>query len=154
VSWDDAVAYASWAGMSLPTEAQWEYAARAGTTTRYWSGDSESDLARVDWVKRNFPDCREPNGRRCSTAHAVGKKPANPWGLYDVHGNVMEYTADWLGVYPASSQTDPAGPGSGDDRVVRGGFFDAGAYWGRSAHRFSQLGRNYHLGFRVSKKIP
>ena len=115
VSWDDAVAYASWAGMSLPTEAQWEYAARAGTTTRYWSGDSEADLERVGWYR----------GNSGLELHAVGGKPANAWGLHDVHGNPWEWTADWEGDYPSSPQTDPTGPATSPGRwfgrVVRGG---------------------------------
>lgn len=146
VSWDDAVAYASWAGMSLPTEAQWEYAARAGTTTTYWSGDSESDLARVGWYRGNSD----------SSLHAVGEKPANPWGLHDVHGNVWEWTADRYGHYPGSSQTDPTGPGSGSNWVYRGGGWNYGASNTRVAIRYSRApdNRTNYLGFRLSRTIP
>ena len=122
VSWDDAVAYASWAGMSLPTEAQWEYAARAGTTTRYWSGDSESDLARVGWY----------SGNSDYSLHDVGEKPANPWGLHDVHGNVSEMCAD---------------------RVRRGG----GSHDDASDNRFAYRGGGDvpdDRGFRLSRTIP
>jgi len=146
VDWEDAVAYAKWAGMSLPTEAQWEYAARAGTTTTWWSGDSESDLARVGWY----------DGNADRSLRAVGEKPANAWGLHDVHGNVWEWTADRYGGYPGSSQTDPTGPGSGSGRVVRGG----GWYYLASFTRVAVRGgvrpydrRNY-LGFRLSRTIP
>jgi formylglycine-generating enzyme required for sulfatase activity len=180
VSWYDAVAYASWAGMSLPTEAQWEYAARAGTRTRYWSGDSESDLARVGWYTGNSAVEGQPMD--------VGEKPANPWGLHDVHGNVWEWTADWYGDYPGSSQTDPTGLGSGSYRVYRGGgwadsplplaedWFRAvegvvpptlssaplARAWarpmneGRAAARFNYAPDFFgdDLGFRLSRRIP
>jgi len=146
VPWDDAVAYASWAGMSLPTEAQWEYAARAGTTTTYWSGDSESDLARVAWCGGNSDE----------SLHAVGEKPANAWGLHDVHGNVWEWTADWYGGYPDSSVTDPTGPDSGSKRVLRGGSRDYGASDTRVANRedCGPNGRYNDTGFRLSRTTP
>ena len=146
VSWNDAVAYASWAGMSLPTEAQWEYAARAGTTTRFWSGDSESDLARVGWY----------DGNSNAAAHPVAAKPPNAWGLHDVHGNVWEWTADWYGDYPGSSQTDPKGPGSGLFRVYRGGSWNYLASFTRVANRFNYApdARYRNLGFRLSRTNP
>lgn len=146
VSWDDAVAYANWAGMSLPTEAQWEYAARAGTRTCYWSGDSESDLARVGWY----------TGNSDSIMQAVGEKPANPWGLHDVHGNAWEWTADWYGDYPSSSQIDPTGPDSGSHRVIRGGSCFNIAKGNRVAGRGESVpfARGSYCGFRVAKAIP
>ena len=146
VDWSDAEAYAKWAGMSLPTEAQWEYAARAGTTTAYWSGDSESDLARVGWYEGNSD----------KRLHAVGEKPANAWGLHDVHGNVQEWTADRYREYPDSSVTDPA-PESGSYRVFRGGCWFNFASFTRVANRYDgddTDDRYPDLGFRLSRTIP
>jgi formylglycine-generating enzyme required for sulfatase activity len=145
VSWDDAVAWCEWAGMSLPSEAQWEYAARAGTGTRFWSGDSEADLARVGWYSEN-----SGNGTQ-----AVGQKPANAWGLHDMHGNVWNWTADWYGGYSPVGQTDPTGPTSGQSRVFRGGSWVDLALGARAAVRMwhEPLARGRVLGFRPTLAI-
>jgi formylglycine-generating enzyme required for sulfatase activity len=113
VSWNDAVAFCQKIGARLPTEAEWEYACRAGTTTKYSSGDDEADLGRVGWYRGNSDD----------RTHEAGQKEANGWGLYDMHGNVWEWCADWYGSYPSGEQTDPTGPSSGELRVLRGGSF-------------------------------
>jgi len=146
VSWDDAVAYCNWAGMQLPSEAQWEYAARAGTTTRYWSGDAEADLARVGWYSENSGIGTQP----------VGQKPANAWGLYDMHGNVWNWTADRYGAYPASAQTDPKGSPTGDHRVFRGGSWVDLALGARAAIRMwhEPAVRGRVLGFRPVLPAP
>lgn len=148
VDWDDAVAFCKWVGPNarLPSEAEWEYACRAGTQTRFWSGDSPEDLARVGWFSGN-------SGGRL---HPVAELPANPYGLHDMHGNVDEWCADWFGDYPRGIQKDPQGPPSGSVRVRRGGFFGDGARWCRSACR-SGLGPSYrgnYLGFRVAVSLP
>jgi formylglycine-generating enzyme required for sulfatase activity len=128
VSWDEARAFCAWAGGRLPTEAEWEYACRAGTTTRYWSGDEETDLARAGWYA----------GNSGGQPHPVGEKPANAFSLCDVHGNVWEWCADWYGGFPiGATQVDPTGPASGDSRVLRGGSWILHAHYARSAYRFS-----------------
>ncbi|MCA9542479.1 MAG: formylglycine-generating enzyme family protein, partial [Myxococcales bacterium] len=130
----------------LPTEAEWEYAARAGTTTRYWSGDTKADLARVGWYDKN-------SGGK---THPVAQMAANPWGLFDVHGNVREWCVDWLGNYPAEPQTDPLGAPRGEDRVVRGGSFGDSADGARSAGRvrWRPWFRDGHVGFRLARPAP
>jgi len=124
----------------LPTEAEWEYSCRAGTESRYWSGDDESDLARVGWYD-------ESSGNR---THRVGEKEANPWGLYDVHGNVLEWCRDWYGPYVEGEQKDPEGPAAGDSKVLRGGSFAYSPRFLRSAFRnwFVPEVRGGDFGFR------
>jgi len=142
VSWHEAVAFSEWTGGRLPTEAEWEYACRAGTTTRYWSGDAEEDLARVGWFDANSE----------GLLHAVGEKPPNPWGLHDMHGNVWEWCQDrWQDHYDDGFQQDPTGPRSGGCRVFRGGGFRGSADVCRSAYR-DKLDPTERLrvqGFRV-----
>ncbi len=142
VSRKEAQRFCGWAGVKLPTEAQWEYACRAGTDTRYWSGDKESDLERVGWFDKNSGGALQ----------SVARKPANPFGLYDMHGNVWEWCADWYGSYSKVPQQDPAGPGGGSGRVVRGGCFWGDADWCRSAYRswWRPSDRGNVLGFRVA----
>jgi len=111
----------------LPTEAEWEYACRAGTTTKYSFGDSESELSDYDWNNKNSGFISHPVG---------GKKP-NGWGLYDMHGNVFEWCQDWYGedYYGKSPVADPRGPTSGSSRVARGGSRFDNARLTRSASR-------------------
>ncbi|MDR3182653.1 MAG: formylglycine-generating enzyme family protein [Planctomycetaceae bacterium] len=122
---------------SLPTEAQWEYACRSGTTGAY-----AGDLDKVAWYNSNSGN----------TTHKVGTKQANAWGLYDMHGNVWEWCNDWYRYYPTGSVTDPIGASSGSDRVYRGGsWFDFASHC-RSAIRLSSapVHPSYRLGVRVS----
>ena len=127
----------------LPTEAQWEYACRAGSTTRYCFGDGESGLGEYSWYAANAD----------SRTHPVGEKRPNPWGLYDVHGNVCEWCQDVYddGYYAQSPTDDPLGPATGSLRVSRGGDW-SGAGSGRSAVRFdaSPGYRGSTLGLRVA----
>ncbi len=117
ISWPDAMAFCEWLSKRdgrtyrLPTEAEWEYACRAGTTTAYSFGDDESDVKGYGWYA----------GNSRGTTHPVGAKRPNPWGLFDLHGNVAEWCMDWYGTYPRSTLTDPSGPDRGSGRIIRGG---------------------------------
>ena len=125
---------------ALPTEAQWEYACRAGTTTRYSCGDNVATLAEYGWF-RSKP----------GTTHPVGEKKPNPWGLYDMHGNVWEWCADWLnGSDPNGDATDPQGASSGSFRVLRGGAWANDAVGLRSSYRNGSTPgiRNFAFGLR------
>ena len=112
----------------LPSEAEWEYACRAGTSTRWSFGDDEDQLEDYAWYNGN----NDPWGTK-----AVGGKLANGWGLYDMHGNVWEWVQDWYGgnYYNSSPRVDPRGPTSGSGRVIRGGYFHDSAQSVRSAGR-------------------
>ncbi len=135
----------------LPTEAEWEYAARAGTKTPFSFGDCLStDQANYDG---NYPMPGCSKGRYRNKPVAVGSFPANAWGLYDMHGNVWEWCQDRHGDYPTGSVTDPNGPSSGEDRVSRGGSWGNYARYCRSAVRYggSPDGRIYYLGFRLAR---
>lgn len=134
-------------GYRLPTEAQWEHACRAGTTTRYWSGDAEAELARVGWYSANSG----------GETHPVAEKPPNPWGLFDLHGNVYEWCDGWwAGRYRRGSRTDPMGPTRGDRRVFRGGSFAGPARYARAAYRAWDVhgDREWDRGFRVVRPAP
>lgn len=127
----------------LPTEAEWEYAARAGTRTAYSFGNDVSQLERYAWYSEN-------SGK---TTHPVGEKLPNAWGLYDMHGNVWEWVQDWWeNDYPEGPVADPEGPSSGELRVVRGGGWISSAMVCRSAYRNhnSPDDRNRSLGFRLA----
>ena len=149
VSWEDAQGFAKqlngWAGNSvyrLPTEAEWEYAARAGTTTRWSFGDEAGRLGYYAW----YSDNNSPLGTR-----EVGLKNPNPWGLYDMHGNVWEWCQDWKGAYSTTRQINPTGPMAGSVRVLRGGFFNDRARGVRSAarHCYAPGYRGYGFGLRL-----
>ncbi|RLT09414.1 MAG: hypothetical protein DWI22_05840 [Planctomycetota bacterium] len=135
-------------GYRLPTEAEWEYACRAGTTTKYWIGDKDEDLVRADWFGT------KSGGR----THAAGELKANPYGLCDIHGNVWEWVEDWWGpTYYGESQEKPAinpnAPSSaGSLRVLRGGHWFDHAFGCRAADRYAQPPTSRHgaQGFRVS----
>jgi formylglycine-generating enzyme required for sulfatase activity len=115
-------------GYRLPTEAEWEYACRAGTTTRFNTGDSDSDLKKAGWFKKN-------SGNK---THPVAQKTPNSWGLYDMHGNVYEWCWDVYADYSPGNVTDPDGASSGNNRVMRGGIFSSKAAGCSSAHRYAR----------------
>jgi len=133
---------------SLPTEAQWEYACRAGTTTPYSLGTSlNGDKANCDG---RYPYGTSKEGAYLGRACAVKSYAPNPWGLYDLHGNVYEWCADWYGAYPSGSVVDPTGFTNASRRVVRGGGWHDYAKYCRSAYRdyCDPAHRHYFLGFR------
>ena len=131
---------------ALPTEAQWEYACRAETTTKYYFGDDASKLGDYAWFDKNAKDANK------KYAHPVGKKKPNAFGLYDMHGNVWEWCQDWYGDYQSTSAIDPSGPTGGQRRVLRGGSWRYDADFCRSAFRIWSYpgGRDSDYGFRVS----
>jgi len=128
---------------ALPTEAQWEYACRAGSEKHYCFGGDKPGLLDYGWHVKNSRSKTEP----------VGAKKPNSWGLYDMHGNVAEWCQDWYGpkYYEKSRTNDPSGPARGTARVVRGGFWGASAWKSRSAYRDHNTPRRFgrHLGFRI-----
>jgi formylglycine-generating enzyme required for sulfatase activity len=142
VSWEDAQLFCRWAGCRLPTEAEWEYACRAGSQGRFCFGDDETKLEEYAWYGKNSGGKTQP----------VGQKKPNAWGLYDMHGNVWEWCQDWYGSYPKEPLTDPKGPKKGEYRVVRGGSWIGGLPGHlRCASRYYDLpgARFQFFGFRL-----
>ena len=165
VSWDDCqgfIAKLNELGQGtfrLPTEAEWEYACRAGAATRFSFGDASecSDLReyceQMDmymWWRGN-----DTHGQHVSGTKTIAMKAPNPWGLYDMHGNVAEWCLDRYSPYTGEAQTDPQGPSLGSNRVLRGGSWNSYAQDCRSAARdsYSYKAGRYTIGFRVVKSV-
>ena len=157
VSWDDAVAFCKKlselseekeAGREyrLPMEAEWEYACRAGSKTRYRFGDSPNLRGEYAWFGENSE----------RKTHPVGEKKANRWGLYDMHGNVYEWCQDWVAPYPSGAAADHQGPSGRSGRVIRGGCWYGGATFCRAAIRaaIDPSRRTSGNGFRVAMSLP
>ena len=155
VSWDDAVAYVHWLSVNtgkryrLPTEAEWEYAARAGTTTRYsWGDEIGSNLANCNGCGSRWDD---------EKTASVGSFPANAWGLHDMHGNVWEWVQDcWNGSYQGAPEDGSAWErGNCSRRVLRGGSWCYNPRFLRAAdrNRKSSGRRISYLGFRIARTV-
>ena len=140
-TWDAVTVNWNANGFRLPTEAEWEFAARAGTTTEWSFGGNAVNFGCYEWYSGNA------GNMTCE----VGRRRPNPWGLYDIHGNVWEWVYDRFGTYPNTAQTNPAGPAAGDDRMARGGCWRGTPAFARSATRSNGYpdGRDPRFGFRV-----
>ena len=152
VSWEQATEFCKRVSqktgrtVKLPTEAQWEYACRAGSRTRYSFGDDEKQLADYAHFAQPFDAGTLP----------VGRKKPNAWGLFDMHGNAWEWCSDWFAnSYPGAPQVDPTGPASGEQRVLRGGGWECSYRYCRSAIRYwgAPTRESIVVGFRVTIEL-
>jgi formylglycine-generating enzyme required for sulfatase activity len=144
VNWIVIQSYLDANGMRLPTEAEWEFACRAGTQTPFYNGSTDdSSVDSLAWYLLNSG----------SQTHAVGGKSGNGFGLHDMLGNVLEWVNDWTGTYPSGAQTNPRGPVIALDRVIRGGSWALDTNWMRSSIRggLSPSLMSYSVGFRVAR---
>jgi formylglycine-generating enzyme required for sulfatase activity len=149
LAWSDAVEYGKWLSQKtghsyrLPTEAEWEYACRAGGQQAYSFGSDARELSRYGWYGENSGGKTRP----------VGQKRPNGWGLFDMHGNVWEWCQDWYAAYPAGTAIDPGGPLRGSVRVHQGGGWASPEKFSRSAVRRNGFGGSFRVGFRLVR-IP
>ena len=151
VTWLGAKEFATYVGGRLPTEAEWEYACRAGTNTPFNTGYCLGNSQANYFWGQPYDTCTNTVKTYPATTQTVGSYPPNAYGLYDMHGNVIEWCNDLFGPYPATAQTNPTGASSGIDRVVRGGEWSELARFCRSASRINDnpAFMSDRLGFRV-----
>ena len=125
----------------LPTEAEWEFAARGGNRSRGYQYAGSNDVTEVGWVRENSDN----------RTHPVGLKPANELGLHDMNGNVREWVSDWHAPYSESAKQNPEGANAGTERIIRGGFYGSGPVGSRSVNRNSNTpNQSQHNGFRLA----
>jgi sulfatase modifying factor 1 len=158
VSWDNCQAFIKkinalkpGLNLRLPSEAEWEYACRAGTRTPFWFGDNiNPEQVNYDG---NYPYADGEEGKFREETVEVKSLPCNGWGLYQMHGNVWEWCSDWYGDYPTESLIDPGGPSSGSSRVLRGGSWIYFGGFCRSAYRLrlDPAYRSFSTGFRLAR---
>ena len=147
VTWNLIQDFETATGLRLPTEAEWEYACRAGTQTAFnLPPDGTNDdglLGSLAWIFSNS----------ANQTHPVGQKQANNLGLHDMHGNVWEWVENWFGTYPSTPQTDPPGPTSGSSKMMRGGAWNGGSYDGRASSRggANPFAAFEFMGFRAAR---
>jgi formylglycine-generating enzyme required for sulfatase activity len=147
VNYNDALSYCHWLGENyggewhLPTEAQWEFAARGGNKSKNYKYSGSDDLDESCWYKDNAE----------GKTQTVGSKKSNELGFYDMSGNIWEWCLDWYGPYEATSETNPNGPKSGSNRVLRGGsWFNSAPYCRLGYRNFTEASRrDFYVGFRV-----
>ncbi|RMF18136.1 MAG: formylglycine-generating enzyme family protein [Candidatus Dadabacteria bacterium] len=156
VTWNNAVEYCSWVGGRLPTEAEWEYAARGGHTDRRFPNGNTMNCSLANYFGQPFyPYDTEPSAGTCvGTTVRVGSYAPNDYGLYDITGNVAEWVFDWYGAnyYSSSATTNPQGPASGTNRIVRGGDWNANTFRLRNAERtWATPGSQGNIGIRCAR---
>jgi formylglycine-generating enzyme required for sulfatase activity len=158
VSWEDAMTFIERLNaqvddlnLRLPTEAEWEYACRAGTPTPFWFGGNIT-TEQVNY-HGDYSYAGGEKGEYRAETMEVKALPCNGWGLYQMHGNVWEWCSDWYGEYPEGPVTDPVGPNTGEGRVLRGGSWDSDGGGARSARRSSGApdDRSIFIGFRLAR---
>ncbi len=157
VGWQEATEFCNWLSQRdgypyrLPTEAEWEYACRAGTTTTFSTGETLPEEFVKNPSSSWYPVPQRSRGRAEVVPLNVGKTTPNAWGLYDMHGNVEEWCQDWYGAYQADDQIDPVGRSEGDFKVTRGGSHSTFPFYLRSSNRLGTLpdDKSWYIGFRV-----